>query len=222
MITYAENFVASADGTKIGYRTLGSGPDVVLLHGAMESAHSHMGMARALADRFRVHLPDRRGRGASGPHPEGYGIHTEVADLAAVVGETSASRVFGVSEGGLIVLAAARELPAIRKVAVYEPALITEGTAYTSWLARYDREMADAKVADALVTSMTGLRLAPPAHRRHQRDDEEPGQEGGPGRAHYAAARTHPALHRTAAGRDDRAGRRLRGRQRRRAPAQRE
>jgi pimeloyl-ACP methyl ester carboxylesterase len=163
MISYAENLVSSADGTKIGYRTLGSGPDVVLLHGAMESAHSHMGMARALADRFRVHLPDRRGRGASGPFPEDYGIHTEVADLAAVVGETGASRVFGVSEGGLIVLAAAREFPAIRKVAVYEPALITEGTAYTSWLARYDREMADAKVADALVTSMAGLRLGPPA-----------------------------------------------------------
>jgi|SRR5580692_1822958 pimeloyl-ACP methyl ester carboxylesterase len=160
---YTENFVTSADGTKVSYRTLGSGPDVILLHGAMESAHSHMGMARALADRFTVHLPDRRGRGGSGPYPADYGIRVEIDDLAAVVAQTGATRVFGVSEGGLIVLAAARALPAIRQVAVYEPALILAGTAYTSWLARYDREMAAGKVAGALVTSMAGLRLGPPA-----------------------------------------------------------
>lgn len=162
-MTYNENFATSADGTKISYRTLGSGPGVVLLHGAMESAHSHMGMAAALAERFTVHLPDRRGRGASGPYPDSYGIRTEVADLAAVLDQTGSSRVFGVSEGGLIVLAAAGALPVVRKVVVYEPALILEGTDYTSWLPRYDREMADGKVAAALVTSMTGLRLGPPA-----------------------------------------------------------
>lgn len=162
-MTYTENLVTSSDGTKISYRTLGSGPDVVLLHGAMESAHSHLGMAQALADRFTVHLPDRRGHGGSGPCPDDYGIRTEVDDLAAVVEQTGATRVFGVSEGGLIALAAARALPAIRKVVVYEPALILEGTAYTSWLARYDREMAEGKVAKALVTSMAGLRLGPPA-----------------------------------------------------------
>lgn len=162
-MTHTENLLTSADGTKIGYRTLGSGPDVVLVHGAMESAHSHMGMARALAGQFTVHLPDRRGRGASGPFPDRYSIATEVEDLAAVLERTGASRVFGVSEGGLIVLAAARALPGIQKVALYEPALILEGTDYTSWLPRYDREMAAGKVAEALVTSMAGLRLGPPA-----------------------------------------------------------
>jgi pimeloyl-ACP methyl ester carboxylesterase len=94
-MTYTENFVTSADGTKIGYRTLGSGPGVVLLHGSMETAHSHMGMARSLADRFTVHLPDRRGRGASGPYPDDFGIRTEVEDLAAVLTQTGASSVFG-------------------------------------------------------------------------------------------------------------------------------
>jgi pimeloyl-ACP methyl ester carboxylesterase len=162
-MTYNESFVTSADGTKISYRTLGTGPDVVLLHGAMESAHSHMGMARALADCFTVHLPDRRGRGASGAYPDGYSMSTEAEDLAAVLEQTGSSRVFGASEGGLIVLAAASALPAVRKVVVYEPALILAGTDYTSWLPRYDREMAEGKVAEALVTSMGGLRLGPPA-----------------------------------------------------------
>ena len=164
-MTYMEDAVTSADGTKIGYRTLGSGPGVVLLHGSMETADSHMGMARALAGRFTVHLPDRRGRGMSGPYPgpSGFGMRTEVDDLAAVLARTGAGSVFGVSSGGLIVLEAARVLPGIRKAAVYEPAVILEGTAYTSWLSRYDREMAQGKVAAALVTSMAGLRLGPPA-----------------------------------------------------------
>jgi pimeloyl-ACP methyl ester carboxylesterase len=163
-MTYTENYAASADGTKIGYRTLGSGPDVVLLHGAMESAASHMGMAQALAGRFTVHVPDRRGRGASGPYPAtGSSVRTEVEDLTAVLVQTGASRAFGVSAGALVALEAARSLPVLRKVAVYEPALILQGTEYTSWLARYDREMAAGKIAAALVTSMAGLRLGPPA-----------------------------------------------------------
>ena len=99
----------------------------------------------------------------SGPYPAGFGMRTEVEDLAAVLAQTQASSVFGVSSGGLIVLEAARVLPGIRKAAVYEPAFILDGTTYTSWLPRYDREMAQGKVAAALVTSMAGLRLGPPA-----------------------------------------------------------
>ena len=129
-MTYTENFVTSADGTKIGYRTLGSGPEVVLLHGSMESAHSHLGMARSLAGRFTVHLPDRRGRGMSGPYPAGFGMRTEVEDLAAVLAQTQASSVFGVSSGGLIVLEAARVLPGIRtRAAAWFPrGLLTAAT----------------------------------------------------------------------------------------------
>lgn len=64
---YATGTVTSKDGTTIGYRQLGQGPGVVMLHGAMESAQSHMQLATALADAFTVYLPDRRGRGLSGP-----------------------------------------------------------------------------------------------------------------------------------------------------------
>ena len=53
---------------RIGYLRLGQGPAVVLLHGSMESARSHTRLALALADAFTVYLPDRRGRGMSGPY----------------------------------------------------------------------------------------------------------------------------------------------------------
>ena len=155
--------IVSADGTRIGYLQTGHGPAVVLLHGSMQSSRSHLQMAAALADEFTVYLPDRRGRGMSGSHPADYNIQTEVEDLRAVMAAAGADMVFGVSASGLVALAAARIDAAIRKVAVYEPALLPAGTRHTRWLPRFDREMAAGKVSAALITSMIGLELAPPA-----------------------------------------------------------
>jgi pimeloyl-ACP methyl ester carboxylesterase len=157
--------VVSRDGTRIGYLRVGRGPGVVLLHGSSESARSHTQLALALADTFTVYLPDRRGRGLSGPHRPDHSIRTEVEDLQAVLTESGAQKVFGVSTGGLIVLEAARIQPAIRKLAVYEPGLLMDATRYTSWVRRFDQEMAQGKVAAAVITSIRGLDLAPPVFR---------------------------------------------------------
>ena len=120
--------VVSKDGTCIGFLRVGRGPAVVLLHGSNESARSHTQLALALADTFTVYLPDRRGRGISGPHCPDHRIRTEVEDLQAVLAESGAQRVFGVSVSALIVLEAARTHPAIRKIAAYEPALLMDAT----------------------------------------------------------------------------------------------
>jgi pimeloyl-ACP methyl ester carboxylesterase len=154
--------VESHDGTSLHYRTLGQGPGIVLLHGAMECGSSHLRMATALADGFTVHLPDRRGRGRSGPYGDDYGIRREVEDLAALLAATGAQDVFGVSAGGLVALEAALTLPAIRRIALYEPALLMAGSSRTSWLARFDDEMGRGRTAAALITSMKGLSLGPP------------------------------------------------------------
>ena len=158
--------VTSADGTMIGYLRAGCGPAVVLLHGSNESARSHTQLARALAGEFTVYLPDRRGRGLSGPHRPGHSMRTEIEDLRAVLAHSGAHKVFGVSAGALIALQAARTVPAIGQVAVYEPALLMETCGrYTSWVHRFDQEMARGQVADALITSLRGFDLAPPALR---------------------------------------------------------
>lgn len=159
---YTTGSVTSRDGTTIGYRQLGHGPGLVLLHGAMESAQSHMQLAGALADAFTVYLPDRRGRGLSGPYGEDYSIQTEEEDLGALLTKTGARNVFGVSAGGLVCLQAALALPAIHKAALYEPALVVDGSVSTAFLTRYDREMAEGKVAAALVTGMLGAQMGPP------------------------------------------------------------
>jgi pimeloyl-ACP methyl ester carboxylesterase len=74
--------------------------------------------------------------------------------------------VFGVSVSALIALQAARTAPAIGQVAVYEPALLMDTSGrYTNWVSRFDQEMARGQTADALITSIRGLDLAPLAFR---------------------------------------------------------
>src|SRR5579862_8515418 len=159
--TYTTGFVTSKDGVTIGYRQLGHGTGVVLLHGAMESAQSHMQLAMALANAFTVYVPDRRGRGLSGPFGPRYGMQKEVEDLDALLAKSGARDVFGVSAGGLICLEAALTLPAIHKAALYEPALVVNGSISTAFLPRFDREIAQGDVAAALVTGMLGAQMGP-------------------------------------------------------------
>ncbi|MEA2682626.1 MAG: hypothetical protein QOK05_954 [Chloroflexota bacterium] len=153
--------VISADGTAIGYGLLGEGPAVVLIQGAMGSAHNFKDLAAILAEQFKVVVPDRRGRGAS-PHAYGpdYGVRTEVEDLDALLQATGATRVFGLSSGALIGLAAAREIPSIEKLAIYEPPLFLDA-APTDMLARLEREVAEGRMAAALITGMQGAQLGP-------------------------------------------------------------
>jgi pimeloyl-ACP methyl ester carboxylesterase len=163
---YRTGSVISKDGTTIGYRQLGHGPGVVLLHGAMESAQSHMQLAEALADRFTVTLPDRRGRGMSGAYGPDYNVQRAVEDVDALLTETDAHYVFGVSAGGLIMLQAALTLPAIHKAALFEPALVVNNAMSMTFLARYDQEIARGKIAAALVTAMKGSQMGPPIFNR--------------------------------------------------------
>ena len=154
--------LTSKDGTTIGYRQLGHGPAVVVLHGTMSSAHNHRQLAEALADAFTVYVPDRRGRGLSGPYGEDHRIQKDVEDLDALLTETGAHNVLGVSTGGIICLQAALTLSAIHKAAIYEPPLFSNDSTPTAVLTRFDKEMAQGKVAAALVTAMKGSQMGPP------------------------------------------------------------
>ena len=154
--------ITSKDGTTIGYRQLGHGPGVVLLHGIMESAQSHMQLAEGLADTFTVYLPDRRGRGLSGPQGSDYRLEKEVEDLDALLTKTGAHYVFGVSAGAIVCLQAALTLPAIHRAAIFEPPLIIDDSVSTAFVERFDKEMAQGKVVSALVTAMKGSQMGPP------------------------------------------------------------
>ena len=116
--TYQKKSVTSKDGTTIGFRQLGHGPGVVILHGGALASQHYMKLGAALAEGFTVSIPDRRGRGLSGPYGPQYSIEREDEDLAAIVTDTGAQYVFGAADGGLFALHGSVTVPAIRKVAV--------------------------------------------------------------------------------------------------------
>jgi pimeloyl-ACP methyl ester carboxylesterase len=153
--------VTSADGTTIGYQTTGRGPGLVIWHGAMGSAASHAELAVELGDSYTVYLPDRRGRGLSGPHRIDHEIETEVDDLAALLAATGATDVIGESSGGIVALEAALRLPQLRRVAIFEPPLIIGDSLSTAFVGRYWDELARGDVASALVTGMKGSKMGP-------------------------------------------------------------
>ena len=157
--------VVSRDGTNIRYLEIGHGPGVVVMHGAMESAQSHILLARALSDTFTVYLPDRRSRTLGFPFVKDYNIQKEVEDLDALLTKTDSHDVFGVSSGAIVCLRAASVLDRIRKAGIYEPPLFLSEPAATAILTRFDDEMTRGKVNAAFITAMKGAQMGPALFR---------------------------------------------------------
>ena len=143
--------VLSQDGTKISYLTLGNGPSVIVIPGTLSMATDYAAFARALAEHFTVHTIERRGRGESGPQGHDYSIAKECEDVLALRAETDASFVVGHSFGGFVALEAARNNPALTKVAVYEPGLSIDGSIPTDWMPGFEKKLAEQKYLDAFV-----------------------------------------------------------------------
>jgi pimeloyl-ACP methyl ester carboxylesterase len=125
----------------------------------MQASQNFMKLATDLSDAFTLYVPDRRGRGSSGPPGDDYGIRKECEDIDAFVAGFGVQNVFGLSSGALIALQAALTLPAIRKTALYEPPLSIKHSSPTAWLTRFDQEIAQGKLGAALVTVLKGLRV---------------------------------------------------------------
>lgn len=137
--------VTSADGTRIGYLRVGSGPGLLILHGGSLAGRHYLKLAGLLADEFTVYLPDRRGRGTSGPYRDDHSIETEDADLTALVRSTGARYAFGTADGGLFALHAAQRLGELEKIIAYEP-VVFAGQAgqqeFSTMIDLFDRRIA--------------------------------------------------------------------------------
>lgn len=152
----------SADGTRIGYRRLGGGPGLVLVHGAFVSGDDYEKLAAELADAFTVYNVDRRGRPLSGPQGDRYDMEKECEDAAAVLRETGSDYLFGHSYGGLIALELARTRPdAVTKVAVYEPGVPANGAFPAAWLPAFENAMARGNHLSAFVYFLKGVGVSP-------------------------------------------------------------
>jgi pimeloyl-ACP methyl ester carboxylesterase len=156
-IEYTKNIVTSKDGTNIGYRQMGNGPDIILLHGGISSSQYFMKLGTALSDEFTVYIPDRRGRGLSGPFGDNYGLQREVEDLDAILKKTGAHYLFGGSSGGLIALQASFTLSSIYKIATYEPLVYankSEMDNFNEIVQQFDKQLAEGEITKAMITAM--------------------------------------------------------------------
>lgn len=151
--SYTTDSVTSYDGTKIGYRQMGSGPSVILLHGGINASQHMMKLGTLLSDEFTVYIPDRRGRGMSGPIGDNYSIEREDEDLDALLKKTGAHYVFGTADGALFALHAAISNHDIHKIAAYEPLIFfgqPELEDFKKVIEHYDKHIEEGNVAAAM------------------------------------------------------------------------
>ncbi|MFF0817086.1 alpha/beta fold hydrolase [Rhodococcus sp. NPDC003318] len=153
----------SADGTEIGWRRLGTGPAIVMVHGSIATGEQWLPVATALADRYTCHLVDRRGRGLSGD-AEAYELDTEVADIAAVVDALGpGTTLLGHSYGAICVAAAVAAGVDVAATILYEPPLPVAGPVGGSALPRFTDAVRGGEYDRALTIAMTDVMTMPPA-----------------------------------------------------------
>ena len=113
--------VTSRDGTRIAFRRSGTGPALLLVHGATADHSRWAPILPRFEDDFTIYTMDRRGRGGSGDTPE-YDLMREAEDVAAVVEAIGQPTfVLGHSFGGLVSLEAALLTDRVSKLILYEP-----------------------------------------------------------------------------------------------------
>ncbi|MFH9293561.1 alpha/beta fold hydrolase [Streptomyces sp. NPDC017520] len=160
-ITLSESFGATAslesfDGTAIGYRQLGSGPPVVMVHGSGGGLHSWQPVAEHLTDQFELWMPARRGYAPSGLGRSPKRFADEVGDLEALIAKIgSPVHLVGMSYGASVALhATATGLP-VRSLVLWEPPLYAAGEElapvlgeFSALTANGDRRQADRLLAE--------------------------------------------------------------------------
>lgn len=158
--------VISKDGTSIAFDQSGTGPALILVHGAfMHRAIDPQAaqLADILSPHFTVFHYDRRGRGESGD-TQPYAVQREVEDIEALIDEAGRSAfVYGVSSGAALALEAAIELgDKIKKLVIYEPPYNSNEATRQEWK-EFRRQLNDLLKADrrgdaaALFLTLVGM-----------------------------------------------------------------
>jgi pimeloyl-ACP methyl ester carboxylesterase len=115
--------ITSPAGVTISYDKSGSGPALVLVHGAFSDHHTNWEFVKPiLRERFTLYAIARRGRGETDA-TEGHSLEDEARDVVALI-EAVGEPVFllGHSYGAHCSLTATLLVPdRIRKLALYEP-----------------------------------------------------------------------------------------------------
>lgn len=142
--------VLSRDGTSIAYTTVGNGPAVILVDGALgfRSFGASSELARLLAQGFTLYSYDRRGRGESGD-TQPFAVEREIEDIEALLDAAGGTGyLYGISSGGALALEAAIALQGkVEKLAIYEVPYDSSEDGVRAWR-EYRRALDELVAAD--------------------------------------------------------------------------
>jgi acetyltransferase/esterase len=136
-------------GARLAYETRGSGPVLLMVHGAAGTGDSFTGVATHLAAHYTVVTYDRRGFSRSpldGPQDDEHRLATDAEDVRRLLEHVSdePATVFGASSGGVVGLAVLTHHPAVvRTLVPFEPPAVRQLPDGQQWVdcffAVYDR-----------------------------------------------------------------------------------
>jgi pimeloyl-ACP methyl ester carboxylesterase len=113
--------ITSRDGTLIAYARSGTGPPLILVHGAIADHTRWAPVLPALAQQYTVYAMDRRGRGGSGDAPA-YALAREFEDIVAIAEAIGGPvNLLGHSFGAACALEAALHTARVQRLILYEP-----------------------------------------------------------------------------------------------------
>jgi pimeloyl-ACP methyl ester carboxylesterase len=116
--------LTSPTGATVSYEKYGSGPPLVLVHGAFSDLKTSRAFVKPLFEmQFTVYAIARRGRGETDA-TAGYSLEDESSDVVAVMRSIGAPVfLLGHSYGAQTALAAAAQVSdRVRRLVLYEPA----------------------------------------------------------------------------------------------------
>jgi pimeloyl-ACP methyl ester carboxylesterase len=146
----ADGSVRSADGTRIGFRRIGSGPPIVMVHGSISTHADWIPVASLLSNCLTSYLMDRRGRGISETGNTPYCLEREYEDIEAVLRVAGpGASLLGHSFGAICCLGSALRHPVSRLV-LYEPPLPIGGLVAGDFLVPYSKAVAAGDLDEAL------------------------------------------------------------------------
>jgi pimeloyl-ACP methyl ester carboxylesterase len=148
--------IRAQDGERVVLHSSGNGPGIVVVHGGGVTIDSYRRLAAALADRFTVHLYNRRGRADAPPRSQPYTPAEDIDDLAVVLEHTGTGNVVGHSSGGFIAMQAAIRLP-IDRLALYDAAISVDSAIPAAWLDDAREAARTGDTARALALTSAGI-----------------------------------------------------------------
>jgi pimeloyl-ACP methyl ester carboxylesterase len=186
------SYIRSADGTRIGRRTRGTGPPLVLVHGASADSTVMSLLTPLLEPHYTVHAMDRRGRGLSGDAPT-YHITLEYADIAAVVDDVARTTgqtvsLYGHSYGAVCALGAALLTRRVKQLFLYEPGFGAAAALLPAGRRHVDRRRGRDAASAELERPPSDRPNDSPGTSGRRPPRVRPGTLPGPRHAHHAAA----------------------------------